>query len=268
MVIGIIAIVLQMISYEPDLRRSGAILATLVVTVVMAIISLYVAGILGKIVRNKKLFLTIKIITLILTGGVVTYTLLGIFTIGVFYLFGITAKVEVYNDVAEYDKFFNNTKSEKYGVTSAEMFDVFPEKITADMDIREFQYMYYNPFDAQYITYMTVALDEEAYQKELDRLSAIGTEEYQGIYSVTDEPQGYDLVAIDSDEYSGFVYAMVPEGANGKREITYVGISFCNYFLDIDIHNYLPDQYLLEGFDATVENSYRDEMLSKHSADN
>ena len=69
---------------------------------------------------------------------------------------------------------------------------------------------------------------------------------------------GYDLLAMRSDDYYGFVYAMIPEGADGNStEITYVGIDFCNYFLDLNIHKYLPDKYLLEGFDASSGNPYK-----------
>lgn len=36
-----------------------------------------------------------------------------------------------------------------------------------------------------------------------------------------------------------------------------MGIDFCNYFLDLNIHEYLPDKYLLEGFDASSGNPYK-----------
>lgn len=72
------------------------------------------------------------------------------------------------------------------------------------------------------------------------------------------EPAEYDLLAMRSDDYYGFVYAMIPEDADGNStEITYVGIDFCNYFLDLNIHKYLPDKYLLEGFDASSGNPYK-----------
>ena len=64
-------------------------------------------------------------------------------------------------------------------------------------------------------------------------------------------------------DYHGFVYAMIPEDGNANK-ITYVGIWFCNYFLDADVHDYMPDRYLLPGFDATGDNAYREKKLSEN----
>lgn len=111
---------------------------------------------------------------------------------------------------------------------------------------------YYNLWDEQYVTYLTLQYSDAAYSEELERLSSIGVENYTSYYGVTGEPDGYHLVAMDSDEYSGFIYAMVPEQADGS--ITYVGIQFCNYYLDLDINDYLPQQYQLVDFDATSDN--------------
>ena len=47
---------------------------------------------------------------------------------------------------------------------------------------------------------MTVKYNEEDYRNETDRLRQIGVENFIGIYSVSAEPDGYDLLAMDSDE--------------------------------------------------------------------
>ena len=94
-------------------------------------------------------------------------------------------------------------------------------------------------------------------RQEMDRLAECGIEDYTGRYTVTGPPKGYRIEAMDSDEYMGFVYAMTSEKEN---TVTYVMIHFCNYFLDLDIHEYVPDEYLLEGFDATQDNPYREQI--------
>ena len=68
---------------------------------------------------------------------------------------------------------------------------------------------------------------------------------------------------MDSDDYQGFVYAMIPEDSEGNTKITYCAILFCNYGLDVDVHEYMPDRYLLPGFDASDDNPYRKEMMDK-----
>ncbi len=66
-----------------------------------------------------------------------------------------------------------------------------------------------------------------------------------------------------SDEYQGFVYAMIPEWAGeDNTTITYVGIWFCNYMMDLDYYEYIPEGYLLEGFNATQDNPYEQELRS------
>ena len=209
-------------------------------------------------VKNETAMNTVKAVAImILAIGIICFALVGII-IGLLTFGVIGAKVEVHNDIAEYNDYIHNSSEEIYRRCSGEMFEIFPNTITGDMNVEEFQFMYYNPWDAQYITYMKVDYNENAYRDEIDRLQGIGQGVYRGIYSVTDEPVGYDLVAIYPDEYQGFVYAMIPEGAGeDSTVIIYVGISFCNYFLDVDIHDYLPNEYLLEGFDATNDNPYR-----------
>ena len=68
---------------------------------------------------------------------------------------------------------------------------------------------------------------------------------------------------MDSDEYFGFVYAMIPEGSagSGNTKITYCCVVFCNYALDVNVHKYMPDKYLLPGFDGSDRNPYRKEKM-------
>ena len=43
----------------------------------------------------------------------------------------------------------------------------------------------------------------------------------------------------------------------------YVELIFCNYFYDLDYQEMIPKEYLPIGFDATVDNPYRKEMLGE-----
>ena len=202
--------------------------------------------------KSKKLFLFGGIIL----GGILVYVfrkaLLALGVIGFLLVDSATTRVQVYDDVAKYTTYIGEKCHEEYGIKRTGSFEIFPEEITIKMYVQDFQYVYYNPWDPQYVTYLTVEYkDREAYEEELIRLRELGMEEYKGKYSVTGEPEGYDLVAMDSDPYYGFVYAMVPE--SGETKITYVGIWFCNYFLNLDIHDYMKEEYLLPGFDATLK---------------
>lgn len=252
------ALVLQLVTYESDLWRFGAAGATFVGLVIMAVISLYVTGLLSRIVENKAFMKAIKVVAFVVAAIPTCYFMFFAGVTMLAFLSAVIARVEVHKDVSEYNQYIHNSTDNKYRTCDGERFEVFPERITDGMEVKEFQYTYYNPWDEQHVAYMTVAYSDEAYEAEKKRLQNIGQDEYVGFYSVEGEPLGYDLLAMRSDDYYGFVYAMIPEDAVGNStEITYVGIDFCNYFLDLNIHRYLPDKYLLEGFNASSRNPYK-----------
>ncbi|MCR4689347.1 MAG: helix-turn-helix domain-containing protein [Saccharofermentans sp.] len=259
-VITIISIVLQTISYEPDLKRAGSIFATLIAFIIMCVITLYVTGLLSRFSKHKKAVKAVKIVTVALMVIVTQYVLFTTLILGLALAMFASSPVELSTDVSEYNKYIHNGSgySSEYMMGNYPQFDIMPE--TIDAEVIEYQIMYYNPWDAQYIVYMTLDYGE-GYSGEIDRLEAIGIDDYKGIYTVTGEPEGYDLVAMDSDDYNGFVYALIPEGDSSNTKITYCAIMFCNYMLDVDVHDYMPDRYLLEGFDATADNPYEQQMM-------
>ena len=261
--ITVIALVLQVVSYEPDLRRFGAVCATFIAFIVMSIITLYVTGLLQKISKHRKLVKGIKIATIIVMALVTHFLVVGMFVVALAGASILTAQKQLITDTAQYNKYIHNglTNASELGMGSDPIFDVLPEKID-NVKADEFQLLYYNPWDPQYMIYMTLDYGDK-YDEEMARLRNIGVEEYKDIYSVTDEPVGYDLVAMDSDIYYGFVYAMIPENAAGNTKITYVAVVFCNYAPDVDVKDYIPDKYLLKGLDVSDNSPYRESMMKE-----
>ena len=268
---SLIAIVMQSIGYEPGLKNTVAMTASVASLILMSIITLYVTGTLEKVRSSKKLMKAIRISSIVMIVLAILY-FLRVFLI-MFIVFGLLSveiafqRIEVDTDIANYNHYLHQEQTkeevEKYGYSAltGEMFEIWPEHITADMSVTDYQYTYYNPWDPQYVIYMTVEYDPEAYENETERLAGLGIEDYIGIYSVTGEPEGYDIISMNSNDYYGFTYAMIPEGVSDNTRITYVSVWFCNYFLDLDVHKYIPDEYLLPGFDATENNPYRQENL-------
>ena len=265
-VISFLSIILQTVGYnKPEnlsVERTLALLASLAVLVIMSVTTLYVTGLLRKITNNKVLMTVI----IVLTGMILTMSVIWIIgaylVIGLFALLFYTAKIKVYEDVTQYNEYIHNPEPGGiYQTCNGEMFEIFPEEIGDTSKVEEFKFVYYNPFDAQYVTYLTMDYDENEYEEEIKRLESLGIEEYKDIYSVSDEPSGYDLIAMNSDTYHGFVYAMIPENEEESGKITYVGIWFCNYFLDLDIRDYVPNEYLLKGFNAEDGNPYRKQNI-------
>ena len=264
-IISFVSILLQMKGYyKPEnlsFERTFGVFASLIVLVIMSVITLYVTGVLRKLVKNKVVMTIISVLTSVILVYVVLRIFIVYIVIGLFALLFYSARIKVYDDVADYNKYIHNPEKNEYQYCNGEMFEIFPESIDDTSKVEEFKFVYYNPWDAQYVTYLTVDYDENEYNAEINRLTNLGIEEYKSIYTVTDEPAGYNIVAMNSDTYNGFVYAMIPEDEEESGKITYVGIWFCNYFLDLDIHKYLPDEYLLTGFDASEGNAYRAQFI-------
>ncbi|GEM_PF-1058506 len=174
------------------------------------------------------------------------------------------ARVEACS-IDDYDRCLGENSDATYGHKLKDSWAIFPESPATRGTLYNFNYIYYNPWDPQTLTCCSVTYSDEEYANELARLSTIGTESYTGIYSVTGAPQGYKLLAMAADEYYGFVYAMVPEDtASPANTVTYVGIEFCNFFCDLNVKNYIPEEYLLEGLNVTQGNPYRKKMMKEN----
>lgn len=95
----------------------------------------------------------------------------------------------------------------------------------------------------------------------MHRLENYASTDYIGNYGVTGFAGEGNPLAIYADDYQGFVYAIQTPGQ--ENAITYVEIIFCNYFMDLNYEKYIPNEYLLEGFDSTQGNAYRKKMLGE-----
>ncbi len=271
--VSLLSIIIQAVGAEQGLKTTLALTASVAILILMSIITLYVTGMLEKVTSSKKLMKAIKISSIVLIVLAVLYFLrvfiVGLIAIGLFAISIVGERIQVDPDIAHYNDYIHTemtleeTGQKGYSVLRGEMIDIWPEHITSDMTVTEYQYTYYNPWDPQYVIYMTADYEPESYEKEIERLTDLGCEVYTGIYTVTGEPEGYDIISMNSDEYYGFTYAMIPEGAEDNTRITYVTVWFCNYFLDLDVHKYIPDEYLLPGFNAEQGNPYEQENVVK-----
>ena len=169
------------------------------------------------------------------------------------------AEVEINLDVNYYNQYIGAEAKKEYRNKWGMDESIFPEKITSGMTVEDYKMVYYNPWDAQYLSYLVVEYDDESYASELKRLENYSSTEYKGYYGAGGFDEKYELLAMNADSYHGFVYAL----SGGKNKIIYVEIIFCNYFLDIDYKEYIKEDYLPVGFDASKDNAYRKQMVSE-----
>lgn len=170
-------------------------------------------------------------------------------------------KAEIYEDtdVSHYTRYMGKNAEKEYINKWGIKEDIFPGQITENMKVKDYKMVYYNPWDAQYLSYLVVEYDEEAYTAEVKRLKNYASTEYLGYYGAEGFSEGYTLSAMEADPYYGFVYAL----ETGERQIVYVELIFCNYFMDLDYKEMIPAEYLPTGFDAAKENVYRKQMLGE-----
>ncbi len=176
-------------------------------------------------------------------------------------LFGsFTPKPEVYDEVEHNTKYmsfsYNNqdTLWNKWGMDES----IWPLTIEDVSDVVDYKMVYYNPWDAQYLGYLVMDYSADDYAAEVSRLKEYPSTDYIGYYSVIEE-HTYELLAVYADEYNGFVYALT----DGRNRIIYAEEIFCNYYMDLDYEEYIPEEYLLDGFDATKDNPYRKKMMNE-----
>lgn len=169
------------------------------------------------------------------------------------------SEIEENTDIALYNQFMGENANEEYRSKCGMDESIFPESITEDMSVQDYKMVYYNPWDPQYLSYLVVEYDEEEYQTEVKRLKQYPSEDYIGIYSVTGFDEKYELLAMNSDQYYGFVYAIT----DNENTIIYVELIFCNYFMDLEYNDYIKKEYLPVGFDATLDNPYEKKMMGE-----
>lgn len=206
-------------------------------------------------VSNQKKKLPKPLYVLVAIGGVlvVVRLMLPVLAIGLLVFDGLTSKVEVHDNVNDYLKYHSGPQADERYQNKWDMDEtIWPEEITADMMVEDYKMVYYDPWDKQFLGYLTVKYDKENYEKEVKRLKDYQSTAYLGYYGVTGF-EDYDLLAMYADSEQGFVYALT----DGKDKIIYVEIIFCNNFMDIDYEKYIPADYLPKGFDAKMDNPYQ-----------
>ena len=169
-----------------------------------------------------------------------------------------TAKVEVWEDPAEYRSLMGETARKEFRSKWGMDETIFPSSIPSDAAVESYKMVYYDPWDAQFLSYLVLDYEDKAYEKECARLSAFPSTPYQGYYGVTGFTR-YRLLAMYADGYNGFVYALT----DGNGTIIYAELIFCNYFFDIDYEEYIPEEYLPDGFDAHSGNAYREAEMER-----
>ncbi len=216
-------------------------------------------NILKEYYKMKKQKKILKTCLLVLAAILITIIIKLIIALGFVSLMALSTEKEVTTDINDYNKVFGTNAVEKYQSKWDMDEEIFPKSVE-NLNVKDFKMYYYNPWDKEFLSYLVVDYDDNTYQEEVNRLTNLGIEEYQGIYSVTGFSK-YNLVAMNSDSYLGFIYAL---NDDTNKRIIYVEMIFCNYVLDIDYEKEINPDYLPDNFNAKMDNPYSKEMEKKN----
>ena len=207
--------------------------------------------------KKHRLVLIIAAIALVI---VILYTVLATILLALSFKTALMDRtIYTDNDPAKYSWYIGEDAKEEYRTKWGMDESIFPKEITPDMEVVDYEMAYCDPWDAQYLSYLTVTYSSSDYAAELDRLADCGVMPYVGYYGVTGFADSSDPIAMYSDDYHGFVYAIhTPDKEN---TITYVELIFCNYAYDYDYELMISSEYLPLGFDAKPGNPYREQKM-------
>lgn len=212
-----------------------------------------------KRLKKAKNAILIMLLLLAAVTGLVLWFAIGV-TLSVATM--TSAKIEINEDIGLYREFIGPDARREYRDKRNMDENIFPGQITQDMHVADYKMVYYNPWDPQWLSYLVVDYEDAAWKEEMDRLSSYPSTGYEGYYDITGFG-GYDLLAVYAGaNYEGLVYALADQDS---QRIVYVEIIFCNYYMDIEYEEYIDDEYLPDGFDASNHNSVRRKYDREHT---
>lgn len=216
-----------------------------------------------KYIKKKKwgLGITVAVITTVIVLFVVFIRLVLMGSLISFLaLDSMSAPIYEDTDISHYLWYMGDGAREEYVHKWGMNEGIFPKEISDEMNVTDYKMVYYNPWDAQYLSYLVVEYDDRFYESEIKRLNEYDSTEYLGYFCAEGFAEEYTLLAMEADPSYGLIYALAGE----NNQIIYVELIFCNYFYDLDYKNMISEQYLPIGFDATTESAYRQQRLKNH----
>lgn len=147
--------------------------------------------------KSKK----VLIIVFAIIAGFFVYIIKGLLVVGMIALMVISATIDIDTNIAHYHEYMGQNAKEEYRTKWGMDETIFPTDITKNMEIVDYKMVYYNPWDAQFLSYLVIDYSEDDYQTEVSRLKEYPSTEYMGYYTVTGFSK-YTLLAIYADEYN------------------------------------------------------------------
>lgn len=206
-----------------------------------------------KIVKKTGKIIGVTVLVVVGLILVIYAIIVGYFTISA------SSSKEIYTDINKYSMYRSGENTiDNFKVRG--MNEIWPEKINDNMEVGDYIMVYYNPWDANYLGYLTIDYEDAEYEAELARLAEYPSTDYIGNYGATGFVD-YEVIAMNAAD-DGFVYAIT----DGNGTIIYVELIFPGYGMDIDYNEYIPNEHLPKGLDAMKNNPTRQKIIEHNKA--
>ena len=165
-----IGIILQCTSYEPNPARFGAVIVSFIALIALVIVTLYVNGLLEKIIKKKGFALAVKISLIGLLVVAIKYIIIVCITLGVIFLELIGIEHVNKSGLESYDK---QAILEKYESDLNSGLETFPDNTDNILDGEYAYHLKYGILDSDAYIIMKAHYSHEDYLQEEKRLSEI-----------------------------------------------------------------------------------------------
>ena len=247
-VVMAIAIVLQCVQYSPGLFSAGALFTSFIALLAIAVMTLYVNGVIEKLLKRKLFTTTVKAVILVILLICARFILGIVFVVGVGVLDYLSPSQKI-SGIENYDK---PAIVEENSGDMDSCFMVFPDTTDDMIDAKFTSKVKTGLFDSDGYFILEAKYNSEDFENEIKRLSEIECAiEYRDDVVVNKIKYDEDMynypayIASDGYDYV-YEYALIDDNNNS---IVYILISYPEYTNLIEYKDYLkkePKEYNLD----------------------
>ena len=251
-IIGVIVLtvvmIIQSLNYEPSVPSFILTLLTFVALVLMVVMTLYVTGVLRKIVKGK--FSTAIIVVVIALFVIALKRLMAVMLLLGLMFFDVARPMSSVDGVENYDKQYF---AKEFSGDLATNFFLFPDDLSETSDA-DFHYKYkVGLLDTDASFFLEARYSDEAFEAEVERISnvtcTVAANDTTYTQAVMYDEEMYNYPAyIAMDGYGdAYEYALIDED---NDRIIYVVLSYPDYVKLINYKDYLkkdPTAYVFTG---------------------
>ena len=223
-----LAIVMQCSVYNSNVMSAGAIFASFIALIILVVITLYVTGVLQKLIKRKVFVSGVVIVT----STLLLISIRFIISVVIVLAIGFVSVMQPFHEVSGIEHYDKSAIVKEYQHDMDSGFFIFPDNIDNMIDASYKSSVRTGLFDSDAYFILKATYDQENFEKEVNRLSQITCEIKSGddtfVSKVKYDENTYNYPAyIASDGYDYvYEYALLDEE---NASIIYILLSYPEY---------------------------------------